>query len=106
MFRFRYLVIALAVLLVSLQYRIWVGAGGKADVHRLKGEIAAMEAENANLRARNAALEAEINDLKQGEAAMEERARTDMGMVKEGETFYLIVEPPTSPVTPPREPRE
>lgn len=104
---FRYLVLALILLLASLQYRLWVGAGGKADVHRLKGEIAEMEAENDNLRARNAALEAEIADLKQGEAAMEERARTDMGMVREGETFFLIVEPPVVPkVTPPSQPAQ
>lgn len=90
---FRFFVIALILLLLALQYRLWVGAGGRADVHRLKNEIAAMEAENDKLRARNAALEAEIDDLKLGEAAMEERARTDMGMIKEGETFYLIVEP-------------
>lgn len=90
---FRYLVIALILLLISLQYRLWVGSGGKADVYRLKAEIRAMDEENAGLRARNAALEAEISDLKQGETAMEERARTDMGMVKEGETFFLIVEP-------------
>lgn len=101
---FRYFVIALALLFLGLQYRLWIGAGGRADVHRLKGEIAVMEAENDKLRARNAALEAEINDLKQGEAAMEERARTDLGMVKEGESFYLIVEPADAPEAAAQEP--
>lgn len=102
---FRYFVIALVLLLLSLQYRLWIGSGGKADVHRLKAEIAEMQSENDGLRARNAALEAEINDLKQGEAAMEERARTDMGMVKDGESFYLIVEPPESPSPAPPQPK-
>lgn len=95
---FRYFVIALVLLFLVLQYRLWVGSGGRADVHRLKGEIEILDAENEKLRSRNDALEAEINDLKQGEEAMEERARTDLGMVKEGEAFYLIVEPPAKPV--------
>jgi len=102
---FRFFIIALVLLLLALQYRLWVGAGGRADVHRLRGEIAVMDAENSQLRARNAALEAEIEDLKQGEEAMEERARTDLGMVKDGETFYLIVEPKKSE-NPPQAPAE
>ncbi len=97
---FRYFVLALVLLFLALQYRLWVGAGGQADVHRLKSEIAVMEDDNDKLRSRNAALEAEINDLKQGEEAMEERARMDMGMIKEGESFYLIIEPPAQPLSP------
>ncbi len=90
---FRYFVLALTLLFLGLQYRLWIGDGGRSDVHRLKAEILVLESENNKLQSRNDALEAEINDLKKGEAAMEERARTDLGMIKEGESFYLIVEP-------------
>jgi cell division protein FtsB len=96
---FRYFLIALFLLFITLQYRLWVGAGGRADVHRLTGEIATMEAENDKLRSRNAALEAEIDDLKLGEEATEERARMDMGMIKEGESFYLVIEPSEQPLS-------
>ncbi|WP_020648250.1 cell division protein FtsB [Solimonas variicoloris] len=83
----------LAVLLLALQWRLWVANGGVAHTHRLKGEVAAQQAENERLRARNATLDAEVQDLNSGVVAIEGRARTTMGMVKEGETFYLVVQP-------------
>ncbi|HMW49801.1 MAG TPA: cell division protein FtsB [Cellvibrionaceae bacterium] len=87
----RYLVIALLVLLGYLQYRLWMAEGGFVDVARLNKEIARQERENAALRERNRILLAEVESLKQGVDTLEERARTDMGMVKEGETFFLFL---------------
>ena len=84
-------------LLVLLQYPLWFGSGGVFAVWQLQREIAAQQAENTKLRERNAALNAEVSDLKQGSTAIEERARTELGMVKKGETFYQVIgdAPPT-----------
>ena len=84
---------ALLVLLVLLQYRLWLGEGGMREVSRLKEEITAQRAENEQLRERNRTLAAEVQDLKKGKVAIEERARTDLGMIGKGETFYQIVTP-------------
>jgi cell division protein FtsB len=78
----RALIAVLLVLLLVLQFKLWFGDGGLAE-----------------LRERNAALEAEVTDLRQGLAAIEERARSELGMVVRGETFYqLVEEPPPPPV--------
>lgn len=82
----------LAVLLLGLQWRLWVAQGGIAHTHRLKQDVAAQQDENERLRARNATLDAEVRDLSSGVVAIEGRARTTMGMIKEGETFYLVVQ--------------
>ena len=73
-----------------LQFKLWFGEGGIVDVHRIKQAVAEQQAENLRLRQRNAVLEAEVNDLKNGQAAIEERARLDLGMIKDDETFYLV----------------
>jgi cell division protein FtsB len=98
----KYLAIALLGLLVLLQYRLWVGDGGMREVGRLRGEIDQQRDENAALRDRNRTLTAEVVDLKKGQTAIEERARTDLGMVGRSETFYQVVAPEalTSPVAP------
>jgi cell division protein FtsB len=80
-------------LFLLLQYPLWFGNGGVIAVWQLNREIAAQQAENTKLRDRNNALDAEVKDLKQGSAALEERARAELGMVKKGETFYQIVGP-------------
>jgi cell division protein FtsB len=80
------------LLLAGLQYQLWWGTGGRADVDALAATVARQEAENAQLQQRNDALVAEVEDLKSGTAAVEERARTELGMVKPGETFYRIVD--------------
>ncbi|WP_348672899.1 cell division protein FtsB [uncultured Abyssibacter sp.] len=79
------------LILGYFQYRLWFADGGIPDVRRQQAEIAVMTEQNAQLKARNAALEAEVDDLKSGVAAMEGRARTDLGMVRKDETFYLLV---------------
>lgn len=81
-------------LLVALQYPLWFGNGGILALWQLQREVAVHRTEIAELRARNRALEAEVLDLKQGLEAIEERARNELGMVKKGETFYQIIEPP------------
>ncbi|UCC56360.1 MAG: cell division protein FtsB [Gammaproteobacteria bacterium] len=86
------LIVLLLVLLVILQYQLWIGDGGLLDIWELHQEVELLRQENAHLQERNAALNAEVLDLKQGLDAIEEHAREDLGMVKEGETFYQIVE--------------
>ena len=80
----RGLILVLGVLLLLLQYSLWLGRGGVRDVANLKSQIAAQEAENAKLEARNNALLAEVMDLKQGMDAIEEIARSEMGMLRQG----------------------
>lgn len=89
----KFLAAALLVLLVLLQYRMWLGDGGMREVTRLRGEIEQQRTENESLRERNRTLAAEVQDLKKGTTAIEERARTDLGMVGQGETFFQVVTP-------------
>jgi cell division protein FtsB len=86
----RILIVALAGTFVLLQARLWLSEGGLREVWRLETEVARRADENAQLAARNAALAGEVQDLKQGVAAAEERARTELGMIRAGETFYQI----------------
>ena len=101
----RVLLLLLALLLAGLQYTLWLGSGGHQDVAALRRQVATQQVENLRLQERNNALAAEVEDLKSGEAAIEERARSELGMVKPGETFYRVVEdaPPgtAAPVPPP-----
>lgn len=85
----------LIVLLLLLQVRLWVGEGSIKEVTVLKKAIAQQQANVAELRQRNQRLEAEVNDLKNHLGALEERARTDLGMIKQGETFYQFADPAT-----------
>jgi cell division protein FtsB len=88
----RKLILFLVIVLVYLQYRLWLGNGGLLELWNVHIEVETQREENARLRERNEALNAEVLDLKQGLDAIEERAREDMGMVKQGETFYQVVE--------------
>lgn len=81
----------LLLLLVLLQYRLWFGNGSLTDIHHLTAIKEAQIQENSVLEERNLSLAAEVIDLKQGLDAIEERARSEMGMIKEEETFYQIV---------------
>jgi len=86
------LVILLLLLLVYLQYRLWFGEGSLQEVGDLQRAAELQREENLQLRERNDALDAEVRDLQLGLDAIEEHAREDLGMVKEGETFYQVVE--------------
>ena len=88
----RIVLLVLAVLLAWLQYRLWFGAGGTREVAALEAQVAQQARQNDGLRDRNDALAAEVVDLKSGEAAIEERARSELGMIKPGETFYRVVD--------------
>lgn len=94
---FRLFALLLLVLLVALQVRLHVGSGGLQEVERLQQALEAQRVENEELRRRNAALAAEVEDLKSGDAAVEERARTELGMVRQDETFYRVIEPRPDP---------
>ncbi len=94
-------VLVLLVLFAALQGKLWLGAGGWRDAKALQRTVEEQRAENARLQQRNDALTAEVEDLKSGETAVEERARSELGMVKPGETFYRVVEPHTPPAPPP-----
>ena len=82
----------LALLLVGLQLRLWSDEGGLPEVWRLEAAVAERRAANAELAERNRALRAEVEDLKRGLDAIEERARSELGMIGEGETFFLLVD--------------
>ena len=88
----RWLLLALVAMLALLQFRLWTGQGGHRSVTALQSQVHQQTRENAGLEQRNAALAAEVEDLKSGEAAVEERARSELGMIKPGETFYRVVE--------------
>ena len=88
----RIALVALVVLLAWLQYRLWFGEGGTRAVEQLQTRVAEQRRQNEGLTQRNAALAAEVADLKSGEAAIEERARNELGMIKPGETFYRVVD--------------
>jgi cell division protein FtsB len=88
----RILILILFLLIVILQYRLWVGEGSLAEVSTLQQQVEEQKTQNASLRDRNAALDAEVTDLKTGFEAIEERARSELGMIREDETFYQVVE--------------
>lgn len=83
--------LAMVILLGYLQYRLWLAEGGTADLTQLEAQIADQRAENARLSARNRLLAAQVQALKEEGGAVEERARTDLGMIKSGETFIMVV---------------
>lgn len=79
-------------LLLVLQYTLWFGNGGLLRVWQLNAMVEEQKLDNDKLTDRNRALEAEVIDLKQGLDAIEERARSDLGMIKKDETFFQVVE--------------
>lgn len=85
-----WLFVLLLVLLGGLQYRLWWGDGGIKHTDELKKQIATQEAENKKLLEKNRQLEAEVIELKKGTDTIEEKARHDLGMVKDGETLYIV----------------
>jgi len=90
-FKIRAIVLGLTALLLVLQGRLWLSDEGWSEVVRLRSSVAEQQAENEELAKRNARLHAEVTDLKDGFAALEERARADLGMVGADESFYLFI---------------
>ncbi len=82
----------LSLILIFLQLRLWIGEGSVATIHHLETEIDIQSTKNSTLVNRNEALLQDVNDLKNGLDSLEERARGELGLIKEGETFYLIVD--------------
>ena len=83
----------LLVLLIWLQYKIWLQDGGIPEVIQLQNEVEEVKTEVQQLQERNSSLDAEVKDLKKGLDAIEERARSEMGMIKKGEVYYQVIEP-------------
>jgi len=90
---YRIAIIGLCLIFAGLQYRLWIADGGYSETHRLQDEISKVQEQNDTFATRNDNLEAEISDLKDGSAAMEGRARADLGMVRKDEDFYLVIQP-------------
>jgi len=89
----RLMLLCLALSTILIQYPLWWGKGGRLQVRQLQEKIAAQHDVNQALAARNAALQAEVQDLRSGTQAVEERARAEMGMIREGEVFVRILAP-------------
>ena len=83
--------LSLAVLLVALQYPLWIGKGSWLRVWELDRQLAQQREATTRLKVRNDALEAEVRDLKEGREAIEERARSELGMIRKDEIFYQVV---------------
>ena len=92
---------ALAFLIVVLQYPLWLGKGGWLRVRDLGAQVDAQKIVNAGLKDRNAALDAEVRDLKQGTEAIEERARSELGMIRQDEIFFQLPAAPPAAAAPP-----
>ena len=92
----RLITLSLAVLLLLIQYPLWLGKGGWLRVWDLEGQVETAQKKNAELKARNDKLNSEVRDLREGTGAVEERARYELGMIKDGEIFVQVLEPGSS----------
>ncbi|MAD57738.1 MAG: cell division protein FtsB [Porticoccus sp.] len=88
----RWLLIILCVFISIFQYRLWIGDGSLSHKHKLQNDAISQQKKNENLRQKNLVLANELKNLTNSTDSVEERARRDLGMIKEGETFYMIVE--------------
>jgi cell division protein FtsB len=86
-----------ALLILALQYPMWLGKGGWLQVRELGLQVEAQRGANAELKSRNAALDADVRDLKQGYEAIEERARSELGMIRHDEVFFQLPPGPNAP---------
>jgi cell division protein FtsB len=89
----KWLAAVLLVVIVMLQYRLWLSPDGLHELTHLQAALGRQQSENAELHERNQQLAAEVADLKSGLTAIEERARTDLGMIAGNETFFQVVAP-------------
>ena len=87
----KWLISLLTVTLLLLQYKLWVGDGGVPEVIHLQKDVEKLQQHKKQLEERNASLDAEVTDLKQGIDAIEERARSELGMFRKDEQFYQII---------------
>jgi cell division protein FtsB len=90
----RWVILFLIALIGVLQYRLWVGEGSMEELRALRAQIADYRAEMQRMEARNLALAAEVEDLKTGLATIEDRARSELGMIQRGEVFLQVIEKP------------
>lgn len=88
----KWLLGVLIILLVVLQYRLWIGEGSLAHAHRLENEVKLQKAENERMQERNRIMDVEVEELKSGLDTIEERARNDIGLIKKDETFFMIMD--------------
>ena len=97
----RWVTLILVALILLLQYPLWLGKGGWLKVWDLNQQVKAQKQANLKTQTRNSVMDAEVRDLKQGTEAIEERARSELGMVKPGEVFFQVVgaNPQSSPVS-------
>jgi len=100
----KWIVAVLILIILGLQYRFWFGEGSLEQIAELEREIEKQKIENTSLQDRNNLLLSQIKELKEGSEGLEEKARQDMGMVKEGETFYYITETPAKTSPPAKKP--
>ena len=90
----RWLIVVLLLLLGVLQYRLWLGEGSLAEQHRLERQVEEQTRVNSELEARNAVLEREVLKLQTGNRGLEQRAREQLGLIREGEIYYQLVDDP------------
>lgn len=86
----RWLALLFVVLIAALQYPMWLGKGGWLQVRETDRQLAAQREENQKLKARNEGLDADVRDLKTGSEAIEERARSELGMIRNDEVFFQV----------------
>lgn len=91
----RVVILIMFVLLVLLQFKLWLGEGGFTEVARLEARVEDQRQTNGELLQRNAQLQAEVEDLRERLDAVEERARSELGLIKPTEQFYQVVPPPS-----------
>jgi len=90
----RIITLMLVIVLILLQFKLWLGEGGYTEVNRLEARVEAQRQQNDQLLQRNAELQAEVEDLRDRLDAVEERARYELGLIKPNEKFYQVVPPP------------
>ncbi len=94
------LTLIFVILIALLQYPLWLGKGSWLRVWNVNQQISAQKEKNQSLKQRNETLSAEVRDLKQGNAAIEERARSELGMIKQDEVFYQVINQPLPTIQP------
>ena len=101
----RWLALVFGIVILALQYPMWLGKGGWLQVRETDRQLSVQREANAKLKARNSALDADVRDLKTGSEAIEERARSELGMMKSDEVFFQL-QPGSVQKVPPTAPRK